>query len=1573
MSALNAHEFDRLSNEVLTALEIREARLLNWGFMQVTQELRDMDAQLPELLKTLPYNSPELAALWERARATNINGREFLDNLVQRKLIFRSGGDRYRTRFAETVRLLFLLRQRFSENDWRTGERLVGDLRILLQRRRFPRRELSPEKILDQIEGLSVSAIRRAAVSALLHEEDEPIYLAQFQSQAITRIFRNLGSTHDTAVVIGAGTGAGKTKAFYIPALAFIAETLESKPYVAALALYPRIELLKDQLRETFAEARKLDRLLQQQRKRPIALGAYYGDTPNDAAEVLGGRREHWKRTQDRTGWICPYLPCPQCGLQAMAWLEQDLTREEKENRRGVYGQYARLVCQECNTRVNSDMLRLTRAQMRVEPPDILFTTTEMLNRRLANAVEHEVFGISTADPPRLLLMDEIHLNEGIHGSQVAYLLRRWRFARHAAPQNSLCIVGLSATVTQAESFFARLTGVPSVHVTYIAPEESELVKEGIEYNIVLKGDPLSGTTLLSTSVRAAMLLCRILDPLHRDVSHQTYGQRVFAFSDKLDVINRWYHIEREVENAKEPYSRFLYVQMNDSTRSARNEQGQDWWLVSQIHEDAGVLNSGLRLDLTSSQYAGVDETANLVIASSTLEVGYNDPTVGGILQHKAPFSRAAFVQRKGRAGRLRTMRPWMIVVTSAYGHDRWAFQHAESLFDPLLPPLDLPLENYYVRKIQATFVLMDWLAHELKQAGQQENVWNLLRSDERMRNPNLNRARHALVKLLKAVLDEDVVLDSFKAYLRGALMLEQDNELDVNLLLWSEPRPLLLEVVPTLIRQLESDWQSTHRLEDGAWKTFAWNDAVSDRPLPEFVPATLFSDLKSPELLIQIPDKRFEAGTAPEIRAEETLSVTLALSEFTPGKVSKRFARREKIREAHWLEIPELENTNGNLELAQLAIEYDPTPTILTVDGENIAAHTPRRLTLNCTPRYVRPTSSADFVWSSQFDVQSRYAETDASRDEFGARLSLRRTSPLAAFIRSARVFTHASGTWAHVTRFATHVQVATRFEGGAEQRRVYPFAVNEQPAALSFALDADALCFELTPLDIHALKANAEWGALYERLGSDFYLHLIRHDERARALLLSELETEWLWHITLAMATQTAVQQQINLAQAAEKIRASFILSARAVMQILFHHEPATYTHTRTSEENNEFVLDAIALENESEEDAQELGYLEAKLLNLLSEPAIQALLLEHLAVVWSDEHPQLDAWLAASFSHSVGAALLSAFLELAPQVQADDLYLDVQAEMIWLSEAAAGGVGLVAKLADVIAQHPRRFELAFQKTLVRCPRERLASDLTQIARWIGEKGSALSDAFVAIRQASDLLRLEETRATLAGVLATRQIAFSRALAVALNVKFLRPNSSHDTDALIAALVEFWEREQARLDCALDLRMSALAAVQDAALRDRVQRIMARIGDDAQTRDLHAMYNLFQALLWLDCRDGCPDCIEYSQRYQRGVKASRSLLRMLLPQELNIVPVQDDWVTQAHSQLTDKYQVWLSAPQDRLLAFKDALWQLLARPIDTGDQFVYPALDRLEQDGMRWNAYLILPDLIETEWYVA
>src|SRR5205814_428178 len=115
-----------------------------------------------------------------------------------------------------------------------------------------------------------------------------------------------------------------------------------------------------------------------------------------------------------------------------------------------------------------------------------------------------------------------------------------------------------------------------------------------------------------------------------------------------------------------------------------------------------------------SSQDSGVDRNADLVVATASLEVGYNDSRVGLVLQHKAPHDPAAFIQRRGRAGRRREMRPWTVVTLSDYGRDRLAYQAYDLLFTPEIPPRHLPVGNRFVLKIYATQALLDWLGRKL-------------------------------------------------------------------------------------------------------------------------------------------------------------------------------------------------------------------------------------------------------------------------------------------------------------------------------------------------------------------------------------------------------------------------------------------------------------------------------------------------------------------------------------------------------------------------------------------------------------------------------------------------------------------------------------------------------------------------------------------------------------------------------------------------------------------------------------------------------------------------------------------
>src|SRR5262249_31691713 len=148
---------------------------------------------------------------------------------------------------------------------------------------------------------------------------------------------------------------------------------------------------------------------------------------------------------QQDQGYICPYLPCPRCE-GPLIWLQFDIEQKIE-----------RLHCAkgQCNNVVSADAIMLTRERMSNTPPDIIFTTTETLNRQMSSSVYGHVFGVGARRPPQIVLLDEVHTYSSVHGAQVAYLLRRWRKAIGGRAQ----FTGLSATLRNASDFFGVLVG----------------------------------------------------------------------------------------------------------------------------------------------------------------------------------------------------------------------------------------------------------------------------------------------------------------------------------------------------------------------------------------------------------------------------------------------------------------------------------------------------------------------------------------------------------------------------------------------------------------------------------------------------------------------------------------------------------------------------------------------------------------------------------------------------------------------------------------------------------------------------------------------------------------------------------------------------------------------------------------------------------------------------------------------------------------------------------------------------------------------------------------------------------
>lgn len=1497
------NEWELLVRDCLDRLEREETRLLAWG---VTD-----GGFLPEEIDDLVS-----AAVDEAGMASS--PEEVRQALADRRLLFsfhQEGREIYRTRMAEAVRLFAHLRQLFPSRRWQLAPTLVSDYRFDRRARRYPRRDLDPDETIRLVTAsVRLAPLQRQALAALLRTgESQPLYLSEFQLRATRRMLLDLDFRASRGLIICAGTGTGKTLAFYLPALTHLTSLVAGNSYwTKAIAIYPRNELLKDQFSETYLEARRLDGSLRQSAGRKLLLGAFFGPTPRVARDILG-RYEPWGR--ERSGaFECPYLRCPRCG-GLLLWARSDVES-------GV----ERLGCARvgCGARVEPDEVVLTRERMAQSPPDVLFATTEMLNRQMTNQQFRHVFGVGDrVRRPKIMLLDEVHTYEGTSGAQVALLLRRW----HHAVGGRVHFTGLSATLPAAAEFFGQLVGLRPGSVEEVSPRGEDLdpAPEAAEYLLALRGDPAAGTSLLSTSIQAAMLLRRLLDPRDSEPSGGLFGKRVFVFTDDLDVTNRLYNNLQDAEGL-DSWGRVVPGQaplaalrsFTAPDHPARLRDGQSWQFSEEIGHPLG-LGVPLRISRTSSQDSGVDRGSDVVVATAALEVGYNDPEVGAVLQHKAPRDWAAYLQRKGRAGRRRSMRPWTVVVLSDYGRDRLAFQAYDQLFDPELPHRTLPVANRYVLRMQAAFAFMDWVAARVPHDVPAGSVWTDFSGPVSGSAPwvvAIRRRQEWERDLVRALLDGDEELcQALEAHLQAALAVSADI---VRSLLWETPRPLYTSVLPTLLRRLESGWSRVPAHPGETERDYQ----VNDHPLPDFVPQQLFGDLNLPEVEIVIP---------PQMRSQEPtthyLPLLQAMRTLAPGRVTRRFGVEHAFAN-HWVAPPSLAEAVQQLPVETLCAEYEEVGAFEVRDATGIRAIRcirPWRVEAAKPPPPVLTTSNSQLVWRSQIIPRGEDARL---------RFEPPRGWAWDDFLHEVRFFTHSHHNHVEVRRFAVGARANLRFQNGTSLDAEICYTEREGggPAAVGFTQEVDGIVFRYRPPTDLGLGTDHPNRAKVRSYRTAYFRHRVQADATL-GVMTNGFQREWLVQVYLSALTVAAVRDDLTLPEAYASI-AGTGLGAR-LAQVL------------------EVIFQSLA----TDDDPSGRQRVHESLLSLCNDPAVQAALHGLAPVLWSPPDAGWHRWAADRFKSTLGCALLEACQQLCPDMDAADLLLDLDpgprpagvplpedgVEEIWITESMLGGGGVVEELLRQYAADPRRFFRLAESALAPCDYELIDRELTCVLERSAddvEVAGALSD----VRTAEGNAALLSAAGCLRRVLGDRGIVVNHSVSAALHARLLRPGSSPTTDALLLTLVRAWLEQEERLGVEIDPRVYAFLAAE----WPESAAALATLGS-VPHHDPYWRFQTIYGLFWPRGHLVRAQALAAYNPYTDAPPPDREILLDLLRAGEPAVRLDGNWQPATHSALAEHGAVRLEAVTDDRDRLKEALLHAAATPVEAGFLHLYPHLASL------------------------
>lgn len=465
----------------------------------------------------------------------------------------------------------------------------------------------------------------------------------------------------EAASVITASTGAGKTEVFLLSLLYEIGNNLrqlglgiDKEPRF--VVIYPRTALAQDQIARVFKYAREAEKQLRLGHQRIIVglqfTGIYsqlkWTKEDKNVFENQRGVYEFQKLE------ACPWNSC-KCRL---------ILNER--------GKQTFLQCPQCNQDVFVTLSKESHNQIK---PHLMITTAESLDRMYLDWNLRDYLPLLHG-----IVLDEAHLFIQLYGAHVYQLLQRVRQLALNTYNRELGLVAVSATIDDPGGFAQRLFfrgKNPSGCIDVIDANSNQYRRAlaGLEVLYFLQAQDQAQP--LSTMIQTAMAMGH---------GALTNDRRMIIFASTLDLAGR---LDNQLEDAEK--TRELWRMRMDTSGGRLAFKGNvcpqvtpfqcgDLYLQGECWRGAlgGVQCSQrlLKLNTKSLEIQRITGKtqgsralrAPIVIGTSALEVGIDDPQVQATLHYRPPRTVFEFIQRRGRAGR--KYDDYLAYTTVVLGHE---------------------------------------------------------------------------------------------------------------------------------------------------------------------------------------------------------------------------------------------------------------------------------------------------------------------------------------------------------------------------------------------------------------------------------------------------------------------------------------------------------------------------------------------------------------------------------------------------------------------------------------------------------------------------------------------------------------------------------------------------------------------------------------------------------------------------------------------------------------------------------------------------------------------------------------
>lgn len=593
----------------------------------------------------IPDAMPSPVEIWQQY-GTTIS--DLLASPEVSREIIDLGNEIYSPKAIEIARILQNLRQRFNA-DQPNPSILVGRIRAAICLKQRPDRTAY---LRNNLTGVAAEIARLSPPSF--------ISFSRFQVEGWQRVYDTIENRR--GIVVVAPTGSGKTEVFLMPVLYSVAQSLAERLPTPKrfILLYPRVALLKDQLARIFRyvyfaeQAAAMNSQLSLfsnsrgiNRDQKIVIGFQFSGILSEGKETLGNSDIFIERRVFRI-----LENCPVCNRGILEVLSQSPRASIKVLRCNSQNQ-------ECGAEFYVSIGRNDHA---VSRPHILVTTAESLDRLYLNPkaeFEEYLRGITG------IVFDEVHLYYSLYGLHIYNLVRRLEELQNG---RQIARIASSATISEPDRFVAKFFYGDVNHAVDVhTVNDDDQVPCGLEILYFLQSPEERTVGAAPTLIQSVMALGHSVLANECDRSEEFLEkERAIIFADSLDMSGR---LRDQITDA-ESQKRLWQFRINPEEIQFQGQTcvtdtpancliylaGECWRAIlsgQRCSQASDVLRSEpLEVIAVSSRQNNDFRQGDLVVATSTLEVGVDDDRIKSTIHYLPPRTVFSFIQRRGRAGR---------------------------------------------------------------------------------------------------------------------------------------------------------------------------------------------------------------------------------------------------------------------------------------------------------------------------------------------------------------------------------------------------------------------------------------------------------------------------------------------------------------------------------------------------------------------------------------------------------------------------------------------------------------------------------------------------------------------------------------------------------------------------------------------------------------------------------------------------------------------------------------------------------------------------------------------------------